>query len=115
MAQSDTGVVLVLTTWPADRDVEAVGRTLVEERLAACISVLPPMSSTYRWQGQIESASERQLLVKTSRTRVNDLRARLLALHPYEMPELLVIPVAAGAEAYLAWVLANTRAEGGPG
>ena len=100
--------VIVLTTWPVDQDAARLARTLVDERLAACVNVLPEMRSTYRWKGQVEEARERQLVLKTSRARVPALEARLRELHPYDLPEFLVIPVAAGGAEYLAWIAAGT-------
>jgi periplasmic divalent cation tolerance protein len=101
---SASAVVVVLTTLPAEADAEAFGETLVKERLAACVSVSAPMTSIYSWKGAVERGLERQLLVKTLRGKVPLLQARLAALHPYDVPELLVLPVADGGEAYLAWV-----------
>jgi periplasmic divalent cation tolerance protein len=101
-------VVVVLTTLPAEADAEAFGETLVKERLAACVSVGAPMTSIYAWKGAVERGLERQLLVKTVRDKLPLLQARLAALHPYDVPELLVLPVAEGGEAYLAWVRACT-------
>ena len=99
-----SAVVVVLTTLPVEADAEAFGETLVKERLAACVSVGAPMTSIYPWDGAIERGRERQVLVKTVRDKVPMLKARLAALHPYDVPELLVLPVAEGSEAYLAWV-----------
>ena len=90
--------VIVLTTLPADGDAEAFARTLVDERLAACVNILPPMQSIYRWEGAIEQAEERQLIMKTAADRVEELKKRLVTLHPYDVPELLVIPVGDGGE-----------------
>jgi periplasmic divalent cation tolerance protein len=104
------GPVLVLTTVAADADPEPLARTLVDERLAACVNVLPPMRSIYRWKGRIDADREQQLLIKTTADRLEALEARLRALHPYEVPELLVLAVAGGAEAYLAWLEESTRA-----
>ena len=101
--------VIVLTTLPADGNAEALARTLVTERLAACVNVLPPMLSTYMWQGAVEDASERQLVMKTAASKVADLQERLKALHPYEVPEFLVIPIAGGSRDYLSWLAENTR------
>ena len=101
-------VVVVLTTLPADADAEAFGEALVEERLAACVSVGAPMTSVYTWKGAVEEARERQLLIKTVRDKVAAPQARLATLHPYDVPELLVLPVAEGGEAYLAWVREST-------
>lgn len=99
---------IVLTTLPADHDAAALARVLVDERLAACVNVLEPMTSVYRWQGAVQMDRERQIVIKTPPERVDALRARLAALHPYEVPEFLVLPVAAGSEAYLRWVRENT-------
>ena len=99
-----SAVVIVLTTLPADFDADVFAQTLVEERLAACVSVGAPMTSIYTWKGAVERASERQLLVKTVGDRVPLIQARLATLHPYDVPELLVLPAADGGEAYLAWV-----------
>jgi len=96
--------VIVLTTLPADADGTAFGRELVEEKLAACVNVLPAMESVYRWEGRIERETERQVVIKTSRDRVAALWDRVRELHPYEVPEFLVIPIADGNEAYLRWV-----------
>jgi len=96
--------VIVLTTIGADADAAALARTLVEERLAACINVLPPMTSVYRWKGQVEQEREQQLLIKTTGGRVAALEARLRELHPYEVPEFLVVRVIGGSDAYLAWL-----------
>ena len=76
---------------------------LITERLAACVSILP-IRSVYRWQGAIESSDERQLLIKTTTARLPDLEIRIKALHPYDLPEFLVIPVTAGSRDYLSWV-----------
>ena len=96
--------VIVLTTFPADRDAEAFARTLVSERLAACVNVLPAMHSTYRWQGAVETATERQLVIKTEESRLDQLKKRLNDLHPYDVPELLVLTVVDGGDSYLRWV-----------
>jgi periplasmic divalent cation tolerance protein len=96
-------LILILTTMPDDDRAGGLARTLVEERLAACVNVHAPMTSTYRWQDALESASERQVVIKTTRGRRAALEARLRALHPYELPELVVIEAAA-SEAYAKWV-----------
>ena len=102
--------VIVLSTIAADVDAGPLARTLVEERLAACVNVLPPMTSTYAWQGRIEQDREQQLVIKTAASRVGALEARLRELHPYEVPEFLVIRVAGGSDAYLRWVRESTGA-----
>ena len=101
--------VLVLTTLGSDTDATELAHALVEDRLAACVNVLPPMTSIYRWKGGVEHESERQIIIKTTRARVEALAARLRKLHPYEVPEFLVIGVSDGSEAYLAWLGESVR------
>lgn len=108
MELADSDVILVLTTVPVELDVDSFARPLVEEGLAACVSVFPPMRSTYRWQGVIESADERQLIVKTTRTRLVEVEAAIVSRHPYEVPELLVLSASGGGEAYLRWLRGET-------
>ena len=103
-AAGPSAVVLVLTTLPLAADAEVFAQALVEERLAACVGLGPPMTSVYRWQGAVERAQERQVVLKTVRGKVPLVEARLAALHPYEVPELLVVPVEGGGAAYLGWV-----------
>jgi periplasmic divalent cation tolerance protein len=99
-----TDVVLVLTTVPDDDRAEPLVRTLVDEHLAACVNVHGPVVSLYRWKGVVERDTERQLVIKTTRDRVAALQARLTALHPYELPEFIVISVDEGSAAYLGWI-----------
>jgi periplasmic divalent cation tolerance protein len=103
-----TNIVLVLTTAPDDRQAEAWARTLVEERLAACVNVLGPMTSFYRWKGVVERDAERQVVIKTTRERVATLRERLRELHSYELPEFVVLSVEDGSDEYLKWVVEQT-------
>jgi periplasmic divalent cation tolerance protein len=102
-------LVLVLTTLGADADAPAFARTLVEERLAACVNVLPPMTSIYRWKGSVDQEREQQLLIKTAADRVEALAARLGELHPYELPEFIVLDAEAST-AYAEWIDDSTRA-----
>jgi periplasmic divalent cation tolerance protein len=101
-------VFLVLTTMPDTAAAEALARTLVEERLAACVNVHGPMVSVYRWQGQVEREAEHQVVIKTTGERVAAVQRRVAELHPYELPELLVVAVSDGSEGYLAWVGENS-------
>jgi periplasmic divalent cation tolerance protein len=96
--------VLVLTTLGAGADAAAFARVLVEERLAACVNLLPEMRSIYRWQGRVHDEPERQVLIKTSAARLDALRRRIGELHSYDVPELIVLRIADGGEAYLRWV-----------
>src|SRR5437762_705531 len=102
-------IVLVLTTAPDDERAAAWARTLVEERLAACVNVHGPMTSFYRWKGIVEQDTERQLVIKTTRERVPGLLVRLRELHSYELPEFLVLAVEDGSDEYLKWVADQTR------
>ena len=99
-----TGVVLILTTVPDDGTGETLAKTLVEERLAACVNVLAPMTSIYRWRDAVERDAERQVIVKTTRDRIAAVRERIGQLHSYELPELIVLNVEDGSGAYLDWV-----------
>ena len=101
-------LVLVLTTMPDDDRADALARTLVDERLASCVNVHAPMMSTYRWKGSIERETERQLVIKTTRARITELETRLHALHPYELPEFLVVAIDGGSKAYFEWASSET-------
>lgn len=107
-------VFLILSTCPDADTAQRLARILVEERLAACVSLLPGGASTYRWQGREEQATEIQLLAKTPADRRDALMARLAELHPYELPEILAVETAAGLPAYLDWVIAETRTDALP-
>lgn len=111
MSPADHAVTVVLTTLGAGTDAAALARTLVEERLAACVNVLPPMASTYRWKGKVEHDREQQLVIKTAPGRLSALEARLRELHPYELPEFVVL-TARGSTAYAAWVGGSVAPEG---
>ncbi len=100
---------LVFCTCPDATTAQALARLLVERRLAACVNLLPPMQSVYRWQGQVEQAEEFQLLIKTTADRLEALTAALLQHHPYELPEILAVSPSAGLPAYLDWIRAQTR------
>lgn len=100
--------VVVWTTVGSSADVRGMASILVNERLAACVNVLPEMESTYRWKGQVETDRERQLIMKTTVARVAALRTRVHELHEYDVPEFIVMPVAGGSEAYLNWIREST-------
>ena len=103
---------LLVTCACPDRDVaDSLARALVEQRLAACVQVLPGVASTYRWEGAIEHADEVLLLAKTWDDRLEALVTTLRARHPYEVPEIMAVPAAGGLAAYLDWVRAQTRDE----
>jgi periplasmic divalent cation tolerance protein len=103
-------VLLVFTTLPDAESARRVASELVASRLAACVNIGQPVASLYHWRGSVETADEVPLAIKTTAARYPELQARLLALHPYELPEIVAIPVALGHPAYLGWVAAETRA-----
>jgi uncharacterized protein involved in tolerance to divalent cations len=100
--------VVVWTTIAKTTDGHGMASMLVNERLAACVNVLPEMESTYRWKGQVETEHERQVIMKTTAARLAALRARVHELHDYEMPEFIVMPIVAGSDAYLNWIREST-------
>jgi len=100
----DTDLILVLSTCPDVDTAQAIAEQLVAERLAACVNILPELRSLYRWQGAVETASEHLLLIKTSRTLYPRLEQRINELHPYDVPEVIAVPVDLGLPAYLTWV-----------
>lgn len=104
-------VLVVFTNAPDAELAGSIARTLVDERLAACVNVLAPCRSVYRWQGVVESADEVPMVIKTTQDRFAALARRLGELHPYEVPELLAFKPDAGLPAYLNWVIGQTRPE----
>ena len=95
---------LVLCTCPDAETAEKLAQTLVEERLAACVNVCPPMRSVYRWQGKVESATEQMLVAKTRVADYAAVQRRVSELHPYELPEIIAVPITNGLPGYLAWL-----------
>ncbi len=104
-----TDHVIVLTTFPTSADCAAIASTLVTEHLAACVNILPAMQSVYWWQDKVQQDREHQVIIKTTAVQLEALQGRILELHPYEVPEILVIRVDWGGEAYLNWVSQATR------
>ena len=102
-------MILILTTLSASADAITFARTLVNEQLAACVNVLPPMTSLYRWKGEIEEDREQQIVIKTTEDRVIAIEARFRELHPYELPEFIILDAKASAP-YLAWIAASVAA-----
>ena len=102
--RSDNAVRVALITAPDSETGARIARSLVEERLAACVNLVPEIRSIYRWQGKVEDDSEVLLVVKTSEVRVAELARRLRELHPYDVPELVTLPAVGGLDAYLDWV-----------
>jgi len=101
-------VLIAHCTCPDAEHAERIAHALVAEHLAACVSTLPGITSTYRWEDTVQSQAEVLLLIKTTRERYDAMAARLLDLHPYELPELIAVDVCAGHAPYLDWVAAQT-------
>ena len=96
--------VVALSTAPDEATAARIAETLVERRLAACVNVVVGVRSTYRWKGEVRRDDEVLLVIKTTRAEIAALKAAFPEVHPYEVPELVVLPVAGGSEAYLRWV-----------
>ncbi len=111
VALSFMGALLVLTNLPDRASAERLAMALLEQRLAACINILAPCRSFYRWQGQVQRAEEHPLLIKSTEERYPELERAIRAQHPYELPEIIAVPLAGGLPAYLDWVMAEVRAE----
>ena len=103
------GVLLVLCMVPDEAAATRIAQALVEERLAACVNCLPGALSTFRWEGRVQSEAELLLLIKTTAERFESLSARIVALHPYELPEVIAVDVSHGLDRYLGWVDSKTR------
>jgi periplasmic divalent cation tolerance protein len=103
----DSSARIVFTTTATVEEAESLARALVEERLAACVSLIPSVRSIFRWQGKVGDAAETLLVIKTNAEKLADLEARIHALHSYETPEFLVLAVESGSAAYLDWLMAS--------
>ena len=101
--------LLVITTLPDAESAETVARRLIEPGLAACVNIGAPVTSIYRWQGKIEQGREVMLTIKTTTTRFAEVEQAVRADHPYELPEVIAVPITAGSDDYLAWIDACTR------
>lgn len=107
MERVGNAVVVVLSTAPDVATAQRLANALVERRLAACVQVIPGILSTYRWKGDVQRDDEVLLLVKTTRAGAEAVQGAIAQLHPYEVPEVVVLPVEGGGEAYLRWVAEN--------
>ncbi len=101
--------LLLITNCPDETLANAIAQAIVEEKLAACVNLLPRVQSVYRWQGAVESASEIPLLIKTTGERYAALEARIRELHPYTVPEIIAVPISHGLPAYLNWLAEETH------
>ena len=97
-------VILILTSVPDAAVGQAIADRLVGDGLAACVHIMAPHTATYRWKGKIETATEQDVLIKTTQSRYQAVEAAILALHPYELPALLALPVTGGSQAFLDWI-----------
>jgi periplasmic divalent cation tolerance protein len=107
-------LLLVMTNLPDRASAEALAAALIDNRLAACVTILPPCRSVYRWKGAIESADEVPLLIKTTDARYPELEGAIRKQHPYAIPEIIALPVVSGLPDYLAWVTAETQSDNWP-
>jgi periplasmic divalent cation tolerance protein len=110
MSTADDEVRVVLITAPDADSGATLARALVDERLAACVNLVPGVRSIYRWEGRVEEGDEVLMVVKTRATRCKELAARVNDLHPYDVPEVLELAIDGGSSAYLDWVRAESRA-----
>ena len=103
-------IILVFTNLPDRNSAQRVAQALIENRAAACVNILAECASVYRWQGKVETANEVPLLIKTTRIAYPRLEETIRAHHPYELPEIIAVPVVAGLSGYLQWVAQETQA-----
>ena len=101
--------LLVFTNLPDRASAEKLAALLIEQRLAACVNVLAPCISSYRWEGKVQRDEEHPMLIKTAQDRYTELEAAIRANHPYELPEIVAVPISGGLPAYLQWVESETR------
>lgn len=101
--------VIILTTWPDQDSARLHATTLLKNRLAACINILPEMQSLYVWEGELESGKEHQMIIKTTTHQIAAVQQAIVDSHPYECPEILVVPVTGGFPDYLNWIKGNTE------
>lgn len=99
---------LILSTCPDSATAERIANTLVEEKLAACVNILPQAQSVYRWRGKVETGSETLVLIKSKAVNFGSIATRIQSLHPYELPEIIAVPITEGSPEYLSW-LANPK------
>ena len=113
-SQAPANFLVVLVTVPDVDRAESIARALLEQRLAACVSRVGPLRSLFRWEGKIDAADEQLLLIKTRAELFEPLRAAVAKLHPYQVPEIVALPLAAGADSYLAWLARETGPDPAP-
>ena len=102
--QGHTGYILILSTCPATGVADDIAQALLNGNLAACVNIIPGVASHFRWQGTIDRADELLLIIKTTRDRYPDVETMIRSMHPYELPEIIAVPIAQGLASYLAWI-----------
>jgi periplasmic divalent cation tolerance protein len=105
--------IQVFTTVEKREDADRMASNVVEKRVAACVQIVGPIHSTYRWKGKVEEAGEWLLLMKTRRDLFSSLEKEIKTIHPYEVPEIIALPIVAGSASYLDWIAAETKEQGG--
>lgn len=103
-----TNALIVFTTYPDYKAASQVAAQLVQQKLAACVNVLPQMTSVYEWKGQAKTETEHLLLIKTAAARFAELEAAIVATHPYELPEIIAAPITSSMRGYLDWINTQT-------
>ena len=110
MAEQNTGKLVVLVTCGSRAEARTIAKTVMDARLAACVNILgAPIESIYRWKGEVETASEFLLVMKTTKSRFAKLRDAVLQAHSYDVPEIIALPIAAGSPNYIEWIAASVR------
>jgi periplasmic divalent cation tolerance protein len=102
-------MMLVVTTFGDAEKATEVANLLVEDQLAACVNILPAVYSVYRWEGEVQASNEVMCFIKTTEAKFEQLRARLVELHPYDLPEVIGLPIKAGHAPYLEWLAASVK------
>jgi periplasmic divalent cation tolerance protein len=105
-----TGSIVLFCTCPNEGEARRIAEALVQSRLAACVNLVPGIESIYRWEGEVETAKEVLLLIKSTAQRWDELRGRITELHSYDTPEIVAVPISAGSEKYLNWIGRETSA-----
>lgn len=108
-SKSEAEAVVAFSTIDSEKEAKRIANALVEAKLAACVNIIPKVTSIYEWKKEICEETELLLVIKTSQARVEELKAALEELHPYDVPELIICPIIDGLPDYLSWVMKNTR------
>ncbi|SEN36535.1 divalent-cation tolerance protein CutA [Nitrosomonas marina] len=103
-----TEAILVITSFPNKESAQVFAQALIDRKLAACVNVMPACTSVYRWQDNIETAEETPVFIKTRSARYQSVEELILSMHPYELPEVITVPISEGLPAYLRWIIEET-------